>query len=420
MAIKAPEAQILKKTAGKNIPHLLPALAALALVIALLAGGIFYARSVEQASVNDLAPARISLTNLGSTLQEAALRQSDLLPVYGSSEMYEEMDENSASQFFRTYPTGFTVFEVALSGITSIEIAQSLAALGPELKGKKVVISFTPSMFDSLAVGPTAYAGDFSRLHANEMIFSPILSLSLKQRAASRMLDYPDTLAEDPVLAFALQNLASHTPIDTLLYYLSLPIGRLQTEVIRLQDYWAVMSWINLNPQDVLPVERQTYPIDWNAEIVRARNLQRQLTSSNSYGIENSLLNLKKYQRILKTKVAPGSDDEFFIQKLSNSTEWEDLDILLSVLKETGAQPLILSRPLNGAMWNRMGVSASARQLFYDKLQKTVQPYGFSLIDFSDQDTNRLFSIDLSSHTSRLGWIYVDQALDAFYHGTIH
>ena len=120
---------------------------------------------------------------------------------------------------------------------------------------------------------------------------------------------------------------------------------------------------------------------------------------------------------MLEKKVAPGSGDDYFIQKMSNSKEWQDLDILLSVLKETGAQPLILSRPLNGTLWNAMGVSSAARRVYYDRLEKAVQPYGFPLVDFSDQDTNRFFSIDLSSHTSRLGWVYIDQALDNFYHG---
>jgi D-alanine transfer protein len=104
------------------------------------------------------------------------------------------------------------------------------------------------------------------------------------------------------------------------------------------------------------------------------------------------------------------------MHELSNSKEWGDFDILLSVPKETGAQPLILSRPFNGTMENARGVSLAARQIFYDRLQKTAQIYGFPLIDFSDQDTNKLFSIDMDSHTSRVGWIYVDQALDIFYH----
>ncbi len=402
----------------KTIPHLLPALAALLILFGLLAGGSLYARSVELSYVNSLAPARLKQTDLGSALQEAAFRQPDLLPVYGSSEMFMEKDENSASQFFQSYPTGFTVFEVAVSGITSLEIAQNLAALGPELKGKKVVISFSPSMFDTTEVNQAVYAGDFSRLHANEMVFSPYISYDLKQRAAFRMLDYPDTLYNDPVLKFALHSLASRSPFDILLYNLSVPVGRLQIQVIRLQDHWEVLNWMHLHPKALRPVLRKTYPIDWQAQITRAQTLQNELTSSNPYGVYNLRWYTTFRGRISK-RAAPGSGDAVFIRTVSASKEWDDLDILLAVLKQTGAQALILGRPLNGPMWNARGVTPLARQFFYDRLQETVQPYGFPLIDFSDQDNNRLFSIDLYSHTSRLGWAYVDQALDAFYHGNI-
>lgn len=403
----------------KALPHLLPALAAILILIGLLVGGGLYARTVELKYVDALAPNRLKQTDAGSALQEAAFRQPDLLPVYGSSEMYEEKDENSADQFFQTYPTGFTVFEVAASGMTSLEIAQNLAALGPEIKGKKVVISFTPSMFTSTAVSEKYYAGDFSRLHANEMVFNPSISFGLKQRIASRMLDYPDTFADDPILGFALQNLASRSPLNFLLYYLSIPVGRLQTQVIRLQDHWEVLNWIYSHPQTLLPIPRKTYSIDWKAEMSRAQKLQTKLTYNNPFGIENNKWNRHPHLK-LGNDIYPFIGDEQFVQELSNSKEWEDFELLLSVLKETGAQPLLLSRPLNGAMWNAFGVSLSARQVFYDRLQATVQPYGFPLVDFYDQDTNRLFSIDLYSHTSRLGWVYVDQTLDAFYHGKIH
>jgi poly-D-alanine transfer protein DltD len=93
------------------------------------------------------------------------------------------------------------------------------------LKGKQVVISFTPAMFNSTEVGQKSYSGDFSRLHANQMVFSPYVSLELKQQAASRMLEYPDTFAKDPLLGFALQNLAASSPFNTFLYNLSVPAG---------------------------------------------------------------------------------------------------------------------------------------------------------------------------------------------------
>ncbi len=274
-------------------------------------------------------------------------------------------------------------------------------------------------MFIKSQISQKAYAGNFSRLHADEMIFASPISFSLKQRTATRMLDFPDSLVNDPLLNFALQNLASRSPFHRLLYYLSVPVGWLQTQVVRLQDHWAVLNWIQSHPQALGPVARKTVPIDWEAEIDRARTLQDVLTSSNPYGIENTTWDGTGRQ-IPGKEVAPGSSNKYFNQELSHSKEWDDLDILLSVLKETGAQPLLLSRPLNGVMWDVRGVSSAGRRIFYRKLQQAVQPYGFPLVDFSDQDTNRLFSIDFLSHTSRLGWVYVDQTLDAFYHGKLH
>ena len=95
--------------------------------------------------------------------------------------------------------------------------------------------------YDIPTVSDKYYAGDFSRLHANEMTFSPYISFDLKQRLASRMLDYPDTFADDPLLGFALQNLASRSALNFLLYDMSVPVGQLQALVIRLQDHWEVM-----------------------------------------------------------------------------------------------------------------------------------------------------------------------------------
>jgi D-alanine transfer protein len=399
----------------KAVPHFIPTLLAIMITLGLLASASLIASIVEQTYINALAPRGLRQAFIGSVLQEAALKQPDLLPVYGTSEIYNDEDENSADQFFQTYPTGFNVFEVASGGVSSLEMAQNLAALGPALKGKKVVISFTPTDFEDPQEPSKAYAGEFSRLHANELIFSPYISYSLKQRFAVRMLDYPKTLTNDPLLAFALHRLANPSPGQSLLYYLSMPVGMIQTQIIRLQDHWAVLSWMASHPKDLTPVQRKTYAIDWKAQLASAERLQSNLTSSNPYGIANNV-----WESDLSNKFGdgqpPGSEDPYFLHDLANSKEWVDFDILLSVLKETGAQPLILGRPFNGPTLTALGESASARQIYYAMLEKAVQPYGFTLIDFADQDTNPLFSVDQFSHTSRVGWIYVDQALDVFYH----
>ncbi len=141
--------------------------------------------------------------------------------------------------------------------------------------------------------------------------------------------------------------------------------------------------------------------------------------SNNPYGIPNDIW-YADYGKLLASPIKPGSGNLGFIQSVDDSKEWADFDLALRVLKELGAQPLILSRPLDGPIMDAMGVAWQARQEYYSKLQNVVSAHGFPIVDFVDQDGNRYFSIDRNSHPSPEGWVYTNQALDAFFHGTIH
>ena len=141
--------------------HLLPALGAILLVAAVLSGGVLYAQSVESRYVQAMAPQFLRVNNVGNALQKVALRQPDWLLVYGSSEIVEEVRGYTAPEVFHDFPTGFAPFEIAQGGENSLILAQEVASLGPDLRGKKVVISFTPSMFFDPVLFTDTYAGLF-------------------------------------------------------------------------------------------------------------------------------------------------------------------------------------------------------------------------------------------------------------------
>jgi len=415
--------------------HLLSAAMALLLTLAAIIYGTVYAKSLEQKYIHALAPLVLPQANLGSALQQAGFQQSDLLMVYGSSEILVgdiravkqyagstiilESTTMGASQFFLRYPTGFDVYEIAHGGTTSLDIAQDLAAIGPELRGKKVVISFTPSMFIAYEVASDAYAADFSTLHANALIFNPNLSLETRQIAAGRMNAYLETLKNDPLLRFAVQQLNCSCGYGPILYDLSWPLGQFNTWIIRLQDHWEVLNYISNHPSLSPQVVLEPKSIDWSNEISQAITSEKMVTNNNPYGIRNDIWEAE-YSKTLVFPIRPGSGNLEFIRNIDNSKEWTDFDLALRVLKELGAQPLILSRPLNGPLLDATGVSWQARQEYYLKLQNAVSPYGFPIVDFSNHDGDLYFNIDRYSHPSPVGWVYTDQALDEFFHGTIH
>ncbi len=400
--------------------HLISAgIAVLVLIGAVLIGDRL-ASSLENKYVHALAPQELAQTSTGSAIQQAAFRQADLLPVYGSSELLYGDTPYEDSIFFATYPTGFNVIDIAKGGVTSLTLAQSMAALGPELKGRKVVISFTPIMFEFPEVTEYAFAGNFSRLHALALAFSPRLSMTVKQDAAKRMLEYPITLSDlgDVLLSSALRNLAGGTAYNHILYALSWPLGQMDILIIRLQDHYAVWDIIRKSTNIEQVVVHQNQTIDWNAEIAKAEAQQKANSTNNPYGIDNKYW-IEDFQDVFKVS-QPGSGDQQYMSKINGSKEWGDLAILLQVLKELGAQPLLMSRPINGTLYTAYGISAQARQTYYNKLQSLAGAYGMPLVDFHQYTDDRYFSFDEASHTSRKGWVIVDKALNDFYHGNLH
>src|SRR5271157_733810 len=331
--------------------HLISALVAILLALGVSAFGTVYAQSLEDKYVHVLAPLMLPQSNIGSALQQAGFQQPDLLMVYGSSEMLVEdisftlkygtsnitigSTPYGASQFFKNYPTGFNVYEIAKGGAYSLDIAQDLAAVGPELRGKKVVFSFTPSMFNEPEVTPVAYAADFSLLHANALIFDTQLSFETKQIAAQRMNDYADTLKSDSVLQFAVQQLTCRCWYGSYLYDLTVPLGQLDTGILRLQDHWEVMNYIWSHPSLNSQVMRKPEQINWSREISQAVTSEKTYSNNNPYGIPNESWNAY-FSKILAHRRRPGSADPSFVQRLNDSKEWADFDLVLRILEEMG------------------------------------------------------------------------------------
>ncbi len=205
------------------------------------------------------------------------------------------------------------------------------------------------------------------------------------------------------------------------MYYAAWPLGKLQTAIIELQDHWNALVYFAAHPNLQLNPPRHSDAFDWSALEASAKQLEIPDTASNPYGILNSIwLSVDQQQLPQPPLLSTGANhDQIYLNALKNSVEWADLDILLRILTQLGAQPLLLSRPINGTVWQALGVSAATRQVYYDMLASVGAKYHVPVVDFQSHDTDKYFSIDQASHPSRLGWAYVDQVLNEFYHCTL-
>jgi len=392
-------------------PRLNAALAALGFMILCVIGFSFYAQLTEDRYIHTIAPLWWFQKSAGGALQRAALRQPDLLPMYGSSELRAGA-ARTGRELLASYPTGFMVFPIGWPKVGPLSMALTLAATDAAATNRKIVISLAPSYF---SIEDAFYEGDFSALNATELTFSTHLSFALKQSFAQRMLQYPQTVQHDFILRFALNQLANDSVLHRVFYGAVFPLGRLQLWIYRLQDHWEVLSIIQ-EKQLKTTVHREPTPLDWPETIARL-NLQSELhANNNQFGFDNDYWKTHAAELLKQKDSWP---DAKLAQAIQNSPGWHDLDLLLREVKELGIQTIILSVPMKGVFFDYLGNSANTRALYYQKMHEVGERYAIPVFTFETHETDKYFIFDVFDHLSRGGWATYDQVMDAFYHDTL-
>jgi D-alanine transfer protein len=407
------------------------ALLATVIVITAARATQIYAQTLASQYLRSVAPDDLLFKQLTLTFQRAALADSKILPVYGSSELYWAGDPHRAPQFFQSSPTGFSVFAVGHAGTGDLFFMQTFAALGSELHGKLLAVEDSSDWFynpDAIPAGQ--YAGNFSPEIANMFVFDAPVSLDVREAGARRMLDYPDTLKDDDLLRSAIESLADATFPHLLEYELLVPAGRLSSWILQVQDAAQTIAFIgSRHTESAPPVQPRS--VNWIKELQTASQLAASQSTNNPFGIEDGGFAVLKgnvplsqiYSAMVLSCFGKSNRDgavyEFPAEwdaTMRSSKAWTDLKLEAQVLRELGARPFIYSLPLAGVYDNYTPVSRSVRQSLYDRYRVVTSANGIAALDLSGYDEDPYFLRDPIDHLSPRGWILVNRALDIYWH----
>jgi len=392
-------------------PHLFSGTIAVGVAAAILFAGRTIAIHLEHKSLHAVAPHVFELKNQGLAFQRAAAHARDVLPLYGSSELITPVPER-AGVFFRSAPTGFQASPVGKVGTTPLIMLQDLAALGSDLRGKKIAISLSATWFVAPDVTSYSYDGNFSLFAASAFVFGKALDFDLKRDIASRMLRFPKVLRKSPLLGFVLRRLAAGGVLDRVIFCALWPLGKVQNAVLDLQDHFAALGYVLYEPKSRESLHEQT--LDWPSLMAKASE-----TADAS----------EKRNVVLGTdsQAARRRTDAWFITSLNQSNEWRDLELLFRVMAEIHARPLLLSMPMDGQFYDEAGIPRSVREYYYRKMRALAQQYNFALAEFKQHDEDPIF-LDhrvprmrhiAAPHLTAKGWMVYDRVLDNFFHGRV-
>ena len=366
----------------------------------------------------------------GLTLPRAALRDPRVLVVFGTSEqLYAGGLPYNAANAFAGSPTGFSVYTVSANGIGALIFLESLAALGDHLRDKKVVL-FADQEYLSTPVGmpPVLYANKFSPEIADMFIFDSPISLDLREAGAGRLLAYPRTLDNYPLLRTAAASLADGSLARLAIYYAISPLGRIESAALRVKDASNTLKLIANHPEWPTDQSVKHSGLDWDAMLRDGSRLAAERGQSNPFGFwpagYHAVLPTAEYLADFQRYCQGQSNREGTVlpppavwqQGMLASAGWRDLSLALRVANELGAEPLVITPPMPGLYYNYDQYSASVRASFYDKEQQVAASANAPVLTLRQFDEDRYFLSEPISHPSPRGWVLIDRALDLFWH----
>lgn len=339
----------------------------------------------------------------GMIVQSEMLKDNSFLPIYGSSEL-SRLDNFHPSSYFLTNPKGFTPFLVGRGGSAAMYHFLNFSVQKDNLKGKKLVFILSPQWFTKKGEDERHFGSNFSELQAYQFALNPKIDARLVKRGSERMLSY-EVVKSDPLLTSLLKlNLkdGKQNPFYTSLLK---GTGHLYFKLLEKRDL--LISLFDIPTKKPNPNPSLTRDKSWDELNKIAHKTAKNKFTTNKFYITDSY-----YNHMIKSKVSSLKNYKSK-ESFSTSPEYQDFQMVLDVLKESGAKPLFISVPVNGYWYDYTGFNKENRIQYYTKIKHQITNEGFPVVDLSKYEYNKYFLTD-TMHLGYKGWVKVDKEIVDF------
>lgn len=343
----------------------------------------------------------------GLAINEISADKKDNLLIFGSSELGSRLEKYHPTYMFENKKTGFQVNIVGRGYTQSITHAIDFAALGNNLKDKKVVFIISPQWFETSGISSGDFAMNFSELQFYGLIFNNNISGNLKRQVLSRVNSLLKGSDDKSDIKMACSLYTKDTILSKTLFTLLKPYFRTKYYYLELKDKINACKELE-RYSHVKNIKPQNNIINWDEEKQQAEKDGKEQSNNNSFGIENNYYNMYIKDNLVKYKNI--NQNSSYLK----SPEYDDLKMLLSICKEEKIKPLFISVPVHGKWYDYTGFSKKDRAQYYKRVDSLISSYGFEVADFSNMEYEDYFLKDVM-HLGWKGWVYVDEAIDKYY-----
>jgi D-alanine transfer protein len=388
-------------------PKFGPVFLALGLFIIFMIPYVFYVnRQVNKAvHIDDLAANLDDRKYDGLIIEKKALASNLFFYIFDSSNLSNTDSPYHPSSLFKGREE-FIPYLVGESGISTIHHILKIVDLGNAIRNRKIVFLVEPLYF--ITGNPHSYKIDrgFSALHVYHFLFKSQMNRNLKTEIAKSLLK-SGKFYGDPILMCLLRNVTKKHPNKIIQEFIG-PIGYgilvFLEQMDRINAYQLIISQHSTPTQTV-----QNGELIWNDLMMRAEKDGEKACQSNDFSISDS-----RYNEHIRYHLN-SSRNEAQNNKFLSLGQLNDFQVLLTLCKEFDLKPLFIIEPVNGFWYDYMGLPKKVRYQFDSQITRMIRKAGFSYADFSSHEYEKYFLRD-TKHIGWKGWVYIDQAMDRFYH----
>lgn len=341
----------------------------------------------------------------GKYVQEKMLEDGHYLPMFGSSEL-ARLDRFHPSNYFQETKEEFTPFLVGRGGTESLIHFMNFSEHINSLKGKKIVFVLSPQWFQPKGTDESHFVPNYSTLQGYDLAFNNELNSNVKKQAIKRLLKFTP-VKNDPLLSTLYKAEISNDSWTKQKASLVRPFAYAYRDLLEKKDLFYTFAGGVPRSREI---SSQVKNKSWKQLMDEATKIGAKSSTNNHFYVINSQFNQFK-------KNLPNLKDYRPQATYQKSVEYQDFQLVLDVLKQSGAKPLFISIPVNGKFYDYTGFPRSGRMVYYKKIKKQIESEGFQVADFSNHEYDPYFMKD-TIHIGWKGWVYVDKAIKDFYEGT--
>ncbi|MBT2737865.1 D-alanyl-lipoteichoic acid biosynthesis protein DltD [Bacillus sp. ISL-7] len=339
----------------------------------------------------------------GYLVQQKMLENPAYLPIYGSSEL-ARLDPFHPSNYFHVNPQGFTPFLVGTGGTEALIHFLNFSAHADKLKGKRIVFVLSPQWFVPKGSDESHFAPNFSVLQGYQFALNPKVNHPLVTEGSKRLLAF-NVVKSDWMLSSLLEANVYHDKWHQTKAMVIKPFAYGFLHLLERRDL--ILSLLDVHLKKLHPKPALTQNKSWAELEDAATHMAAKKTTSNPFYV-NDLY----YKAMLQPKL-----DKLQGYKkgasYAKSRQYQDLQLVLDVLKEAHAKPLFVSVPVNGYWSDYTSFPTKGRTDYYVKVKKQIEKNGFPILDLSGHEYDKYFFKD-TIHLGYKGWVSVDKGILQF------